>query len=225
MKVLRSVSVLLVGTLTILLASACGLSTNADDPAGDAPVTNPDGFSLLTREGVDAIQEAGRARFDLRERTITRKAVGLETGRLGPVVGGAGEPDLTLELVAPERTEEVRTSTFSVTFTGNDDRASTVTWFEAYDTDTESQEALKRAVERWGLPADQPAAWRQASETGEEELTLRAGVAPSGLASSLTVRRTSSGGQTHQWMLLLRPGLYTPESLEQIRRTGRIPLG
>lgn len=180
--------------------------------------------SRLDSDGIEQIEETGAARFDLRDRELTRDEVGLAPGRLGPIVGRPGGDPVELTLVGPDGEETVTTSTFGATFLSTRDTATNLTWFESYDTEADAFEALHAAVERWGLRQEAIASWRETLALGgEQEVSLPLGVSGSGLVTQVTVRGEQGGGQTHQWAVLLRPRYYTPEALEAIRRTGDAP--
>lgn len=212
--------------LALAVAAALGACTTSEDTDPDrrdeAPVSN----SPLDRDGVQQVEESGRARFDLRDLTLTRSDVGLPENRMGPIVGRPGGREIELVLRAPEGEEQIATSTFSATFFSSADTADSVTWFESYDTEEEGLAALDDAVERWGLPREAVANWRQTlARGGEQEVSLTPGVSRSGLVTQVTARGERGGGQTHQWAVLLDPRYYEPDALERIRSSGELPAG
>jgi hypothetical protein len=215
-----------IATMLLLLAGVAGVSgCGTKDSSGDGPVTNDDGYSRLDDAGVEHIEKTHEARLDLSRHSITRKEVGLDAESLGPVVGSARGPVIDLELTAPEGTEEVRTSTFSVAFNGSDPRADYLTWFESYDTRDGATTALRSAVERWGLRPDEVGRWQQALELAGTDKVKRStglGVSSSGLVVEAVLSGTKDGGQTHQFQVLLDPRYYEPAALESIRRTGDV---
>ncbi|KQT92082.1 hypothetical protein ASG49_08930 [Marmoricola sp. Leaf446] len=212
--------------LAVAVAAALGGCSTSEDPDPDrrdeATVSN----SPLDREGVQQIEESGSARFDLRDLTLTRSDVGLPENRMGPIVGRPGGREIDLVLRAPEGEERVATSTFSATFFSSADTADAVTWFESYDTEADGLAALDEAVERWGLPREAVATWREAlTGDGEQEVSLTPGVSPSGFVTQVTARGEKGAGQTHQWTVLLDPRYYEDGALERIRETGKLPTG
>lgn len=211
-----------VGVLTVLATVGCGVQ----DTPGDAPVTTSDGYSHLDRGGVAQIEQTRRAAFDLRDHTVTRADVGLPDGDLGPVVGGAADPELTVRLVAPEGEEEVRTSTFSIAFNGARDHADYLTWFESYDSAAPAHAALQEAVTRWGFSPADVTRWDQTLELAAGEKVTRSvglAVSPSGLVVGVDLTATTDGGQTHRYQVQLDPRYYEPGALASIRRTGDLP--
>lgn len=215
----RRVAAAAVG-LALVLAGCATSETTDPDPGGQAPMSD----SRLDSDGIEQIEETGAARFDLRDRELTRAEVGLRPGRLGPIVGRPGGDTIDLTLVGPDGEETVSTATFGATFLSTQDTATNLTWFESYDTEAEALEALDGAVERWGLRQEAIANWRETLALGgEQEVSLPLGVSPTGLVTQVTVRGEQGAGQTHQWAVLLRPRYYTPEALDAIRRTGDAP--
>ncbi len=182
--------------------------------------------SQLDAAGVAQIKESGRARFDLRDLELTPAEVGIREDRMGPVVGRPGDDPVELTLVGPDGEETVSTSTFGATFLTTGRAATNITWFESYDTEDEALAALDAAVDRWGLPRQAVASWREALALGgEQEVSLPPGVSPSGFVTQVTVRGEQGAGQTHQWAVLLDPRYYEPDALAEIRRTGTLPKG
>lgn len=209
--------------LAAIALGACATTSDTEpDRRDEATVSN----SPLDREGVQQIEDSGSARFDLRDRKLTRADVRLPEDRMGPIVGRPGGREIDLVLEMPEGKETVATSTFSATFFSSADAADSVTWFESYDTEAAGLAALDDAVERWGLPREAVATWREAvASGGEQEVSLTPGVSPSGLVTQVTARGEKGGGQTHQWAVLLDPRYYEDGALERIRETGKLPKG
>lgn len=134
--------------------------------------------------------------------------MGLPDGDLGPVVGGAADPELTVRLAAPEGEEEVRTSTFSVAFDGARDRADYLTWFESYDSAASARAALQEAVTRRGFSPADVTRWDRAVELAAGEKVTRSiglAVSASGLVVGVDVTATGDGGQTHRYLVQLDP--------------------
>lgn len=207
--------------LVLTLAGGCAAEP---DRGEDAPVRD-DALSRLDREGVQRIEETGRAVLDLRDREVTRADVGLGERELGPVVGRPGGDPITLVLETPEGSEEVRTSSFSVAFNEPGGPASYVTWFEGFDSDEQAFVALDGAVERWGIPAADVRRWRDRSAEGASgggarpSMALGPGLGPSGLVAEVEARAGRTG-QTLQYSLLLDDRVYTPETMQRWRRGG-----
>ncbi len=190
-------------------------------------MTNDDGFSRLDDAGVAEIERTRTARFDLSQLSISRDELGLAPDSLGPVVGRAGAPAFTLEMTAPEGTEEVRTPTFSVAFNGPDPQADYLTWFEGYDSRQEADAApLRSAIGRWGFQPEELERWHETLElsgTEKARSTTGLGVSSSGLVVEGILSGTKTGGQTHRFQVLLGPRYYEPAALTSIRRTGALP--
>lgn len=180
--------------------------------------------SQLDAAGITQIKESGRARFDLRDHELTPADVGIRADRMGPIVGRPGDDPVELTLVGPDGEETVSTSTFGATFLTTGRAATNITWFESYDTEDEAFAALDAAGDRWGLTREAVAGWRETLALGgDQEISLRPSVGPSGLVNQVTVRGERGKGQTHQWAVLLDPRYYEADALEKLRRTGELP--
>ena len=210
--------------LAAVLLAGCGTTTTTTTKEG--PVTTKDGFSLLTDAGVARIKDSRSARFDLRDRVLTRADVGLDGDRLGPQVGAPGKPELDLELLGPDGTERVRTSTFMVSFLRTDGPADSVTWFESYATRAEGDAALGEAVEHWGLPRDTVDNWQETVKLSSAEDTSTStvrtsygpGLGTAGLVAEVTVRtEPDHEGETLEYEVYLAEKYYTEQSLEKLR--------
>jgi len=196
------------GTLLAVALWSAGACDRTADRGEDPPVSN-NATSRLDPEGVQQIEEQGRAVLDLRDGAVTRGEVGLGERELGPVVGRPGSSPVTLVLRTPGGTEEVRTESFSVAFNRPGGPASYVTWFVRHDSDQEALAALEQAVERWGVPASDVRHWRErlaqgrvTSSGGRASMVLGPGRGPSELRAEVEARALSRG-QVLQYLLYL----------------------
>lgn len=211
----------------VLTLGGCG--TNSTGTTEEGPVTTKDGYSLLDDAGIAHIKETREARFDLRDRTLTREDVGIGRERLGPQVGKPGDPEIALELLGPDGTEQVRTSTFLTYFREPGGDATALTWFESYDTRAEGDAALAEAADHWNLRRGVVEDWQEnvrlASEgpfADPDSTTRRSygpGLADSGLVAEITMRTTPEReGETLEVSVYLQPKYYTEDYLAGLRR-------
>lgn len=215
-----------------LLLTLVGCSTTSTSTTEEGPVTTKDGFSLLDDRGIEHIKQSRAARFDLRDRRLTREDVNIGRERLGPQVGKPGAPEIDLELVGPGGTEKASTSTFLAYFREPGGDATAITWFESYDTRAEGDAALADAVEHWGLPEDTVRNWQEtvrfatdgpfADPEGTTRSSFGPGLAESGLVAEVTVRTIPEReGETLEVSVYLQPKYYTDDYLERLERQRR----
>lgn len=215
--------------LAALVLTLAGCGTGSTGTTEEGPVTTKDGYSRLDDAGIAHIKETREARFDLRDRRLTREDVGIGRERLGPQVGRPGAPEIDLQLVGPAGTERARTSTFLAYFREPGGDATAITWFESYDTRAEGDAALAEAVEHWGLPSDTVSQWKESVELAtsgpfaDPDSTNRnsfgPGLAASGLVAEITVRTTPEReGETLEYSVYLQSKYYAEDYLADLRR-------
>ncbi len=205
-------------TVVALLVTSCASQEPANDPtSGASPLSVTQ--SRLDEDGISAIKAAGAARFALQDHSLTADEVGIEAGRMGPIIGTPGGPVIDLTLVGPQGEDTIETSTFGVQF-DTDGSGLSVTWITSYDAG-DGLAALREERQRWGLrEADLQFLAEDVNLGGEVERVLGPGVAESGLVMSLTAQF----GQRDvvRYEVLLADGYYTPQALAAIER-GELP--
>lgn len=205
-------------TVVVLLATGCTAQETPTDPTSGADPLS-DTQSRLDDDGIATIKAAGAARLDLEDHSIEASEVGIETGRMGPIIGSSGGPVIDLTLVGPKGEDTVETSVFGVQFDTGGSGLS-VTWITSYEAG-EGLDALREERRRWGLRASDLQFLADDVELGGEvDRVLGPNVAETGLV----VSTTAQFGQRDvvQFEVLLSDGYYTPESLARIER-GELP--
>ncbi len=206
-------------TVAVLLTTGCTPQETTTVRSTGADAGSDTRQSHLDDEGIAAIKDTGTARLDLQDHTIAASEVGVEAGRMGPIIGSASGPVIDLTLVGPLGEDTVETSVFGVRF-DTDGSGLSVTWITSYDPG-EGLSALRAERRRWGLRAsDLQFLAEDVQWGGEVERVLGPSVAQSGLVMSTTARF----GQRDvlQFEVLLSDAYYTQEALAQIER-GEIP--
>jgi hypothetical protein len=139
-------AVVLTFSVTLLVAIAV---TNRTKPTTSSTVglLRQDQYSYLTHEGVQQIKDNRRARFDLRDLTLTNEEAGVPPESTSDVIiGNPGDPDLTL--VGP--TGEVTINTQTIWFTHLDeDTFPEIIFWRSFDTPEGAQQELAQANPRW----------------------------------------------------------------------------
>lgn len=208
---------LIAAVILILTAAACS------DPARSAHAPSGSEFSQLTKAGIAEIKRTRHARFDLRNHELTKAAVGLEGTTMGPIVGGADQPDITLELLGPFGTETVQTSTMAFMSTGPaSEPIEGVLFWRPIDTPEQALDELRSDIGRWGLnPEDVD--WWERNTRGESEyqMVISMGVGRSGLVIDVEAY-LKHGKPLLKYDVYLNPEYYTPEAQESIRKYGKV---
>ncbi|WP_282782592.1 hypothetical protein [Nocardia sp. CC201C] len=178
-------------------------------------------FSQLTPAGIERIKQTGHARFDLRNRELTKAATGMEGQTMGPIIGGPDQPMITLELLGPDRTETVETNTIGFVSTGPAEAPyDEIVFFRPLDTAQQANAELREGVTRWGFNTRKVDLWEENSR-GESDYqqVVSSGIGPSGLVVTVEAY-LKSGKPLLRYMVHLEPYLYAPQALEDIRKTG-----
>ncbi|GAB2777706.1 hypothetical protein GCM10027020_33980 [Nocardioides salsibiostraticola] len=200
------------------MATSCTSQEPTTDPTSGADPLS-DTQSRLDDDGIAAIKASGAARLDLQDHSIEASEVGIEAGRMGPIIGTAGGPVIDLTLIGPQGEDTIETSVFGVQF-DTDGSGLSVTWITSYESG-EGLAALREERRRWGLrEADLQFLAEEVELGGEFDRVLGPGVAETGLVMSTTAQF----GQRDvvKFEVMLADGYYTPEALAQIER-GEIP--
>ncbi|SUD47910.1 Uncharacterised protein [Nocardia otitidiscaviarum] len=178
-------------------------------------------FAQLTPAGIERIKQTGHARFDLRNRELTKAAAGMEGQAMGPIIGGPDQPMITLELLGPNRTETVETNTIGFVSTGSAGAPyDEIVFFRPFDTAQQANDELREGITRWGFNAGKIELWEQNSR-GESDYqqVVSSGIGPSGLVVTVEAY-LKRGKPLLRYMVHLEPHLYAPQALEDIRTTG-----
>lgn len=210
----RVSAVLAAAGLLLLTVVACVAPEHKQEPPAAASE-----FSQLTKAGIARIEKTRHARFDLRNHELTKAAVGLEGESMGPIIGGARKPMITLELLAPNRTETVETNTMGFVSTGTEPYGEIV-FFRPLDTPEQANTELREGITRWGFNADNVRQWEENTrDKADDQLVVSMGIGPSGLVVSVEAY-LKKGKALLRYMVHLEPYLYAPQALDDIRRTG-----
>ncbi len=214
-------AVVLTFTVTLLAAIAV---TNRTRPttSSTAGLLRQDQYSYLTHEGVQQIKDNRRARFDLRDHTLTNEEAGVPPESTGEVIiGNPGDPDIDLTLVGPNG--EVTISTQTIWFTHLDEDTFTeIVFWRAFDTPEGAQQELAQANPRWGIRPSKVETWTGiAKDAGDEKekWNLGSGIGPTGLIVDMNAS-SKNGIQVFHYIVDLDPRNYNPVNLENIRTTG-----
>ncbi|WP_157520219.1 hypothetical protein [Nocardioides dokdonensis] len=206
-------------TLAVLMTTGCTSQETTTGPATGADAVSDTRQSHLGDEGIAVIKSTGAARLDLQDHAIAASEVGVEEGRMGPIIGSPSGPVIDLTLVGPRGEDTVETSVFGVLF-DTDGSGLSVTWTTSYDAG-EGLSALRAERRRWGLRAsDLQFLAEDVQWGGEVDRVLGPSVAQSGLVVSTTAR--FGRRDVLQFEVLLSDAYYTPKALAQIER-GEIP--
>ncbi|WP_306359229.1 hypothetical protein [Nocardia sp. CC227C] len=203
--------------ITVMLLVAVGCAAPSSE---EKPVPSTSEFSQLTDAGIAEIEDSRHARFDLRNHELTKAAVGLDGQDRGPIIGGADKPLITLELLGPERTETVQTSTIMFLSTSADTPYEGIVFWQSFDTPQECLAELRTDVTRWGIRVEDIDRWDRNSQ-GETDYqqVISMGVGRSGLVADVEAR-LANGHCLLKYDIYLEPRYYTPEVQDTIRRTG-----
>ena len=221
-KYIKSIAV---AVMTTCVLAACATPANNRE---SNLVTSPSRtgaqpeFSLLTNEGVQQIKDSRRARFDLRDLTLTNEEAGVPPESTGEVIiGNPGDPDIDLTLVGP--TGEVTISTQTIWFTHLYEETFTeIVFWRAFDTPEGAQQELAQANPRWGIRPSKVETWTGiAKDAGDEKekWSLGSGIGPTGLIVDMNAS-TKNGIQVFHYIVDLDPRNYNRFNLENIRTTG-----
>ncbi|WP_280356636.1 hypothetical protein [Nocardia otitidiscaviarum] len=202
-------------TAMLLVAIGCAAPSNEEKPV---PITSE--FSQLTDAGIAEIEESRHARFDLRNRELTKAAVGLDGQDRGPIVGGADKPMITLELLGPEHTETVQTSTIMFLSASADTPYEGIVFWKSFDTTQDCLAELRTDISRWGIRAEDVDRWERNSQAETDyQQVISMGVGRSGLVAGVEAR-LKNGNCLLKYDIYLEPRYYAPEVQDMIRRTG-----
>ncbi|WP_306356295.1 MULTISPECIES: hypothetical protein [unclassified Nocardia] len=200
----------------LLSTAACSTPSSQEEPV---PSTTE--FSHLTPAGIEQIKQTGHARFDLRNRELTKAAAGMEGQTMGPIIGGPDQPMITLEFLGPDRTETVETNTIGFVSTGPAEAPyDEIVFFRPLDTAQQANDELREGITRWGFNAGKVDLWEENSrEESDYQQVVSSGIGPSGLVVTVEAY-LKHGKPLLRYMVHLEPYLYTPQALEDIRKTG-----
>lgn len=201
--------------MLLLTAVSCADPSNKEEPM---PSTSE--FSQLTDAGITQIEKTRHARFDLRNHELTKAAVGLDGQNRGPIIGGADKPMITLDLLGPDQTETVETSTIMFLSSTADEPYEGIVWWKSFDTPQQALAELHEDINRWGLNPKRVGTWEEniKGETNYQQV-ISMGVGRSGLVLDVE-GRLKDGHALLKYDIYLDPKYYTPEVQETIRRTG-----
>ncbi|WP_459961089.1 hypothetical protein [Nocardia sp. IFM 10818] len=201
--------------MLFLTATACSTPSSKEEPM---PPSSE--FSQLTDAGVAQIKRTRHARFDLRNHELTKAAVGLEGQDRGPIIGGADQPMISLELLGPDQAETVETSTIMFLSPSADKPYAGIVYWRSFETPQECLEELRDDITRWGLNAKRVDMWEENSQ-GESDYqqVVSMGVGRSGLVISVEAY-LKRGKPLLKYDIYLEPEYYTPEVQQTIRATG-----
>lgn len=203
--------------LLVLTIGAC-----ATPPDKEEPVPDSSEFSQLTSAGIAQIKQTQQARFDLRNRELTKAAVGLAGTTMGPIIGGADKPMISLELLGPDRTETVETNTIGFVSTGSaEEPFEEIVYFRPLDTPQQGVNELRAGITRWGFNAEGIDWWEKNTQgKSDYQQVVSMGIGPSGLVMEVEAK-LQHGKPLLRYIVHLKPRLYTEQALNDIRSTGR----
>lgn len=212
----RSTRVLAAVMMLLLTAAACSAPSSKEEPL---PSTTE--FSQLTPAGIEQIKTTRHARFDLRNHDLTKSSVGTEGETMGPIIGGADQPMITLELLGPDRTETVETNTIAVVSTGPaSEPYEDIVFWRSLDTPQQANEELRDGITRWGFNPARVSRWEENSQSQSDyRQVVSMGIGPSGLVMEVEAY-LQAGKPLLRYIVHFEPRLYTPEVLDRIRSTG-----
>lgn len=203
--------------IVLLTTTACSDSTNQGKPMPDTSE-----FSQLTKTGIARIQDTQHARFDLRNHELTKAAVGLEGTTMGPIIGGADQPTITLELLGPNQAETEQTSTMAFVSTGPaTEPFENIVFWKSFDTIQESLAELNGDIAQWGLNPRLVKQWEENIKDGSDfQQVISMGVGRSGLVIDVE-GYIKNGKPLFKYDIYLEPKYYTPEVQATIQASGR----
>jgi hypothetical protein len=179
-------------------------------------------FSFLNEDGVRQIEATGRARFDVRDRTITNAQAGVPPDFTKDVlIGKPGGADIELTLVGPEGEATTTTQTLWITHL-DDGRFTEIIFFRAFHTAEDVNQELMIAIDTWGILPSKTESWKTiAIQAGvnKEKWNLGAGVGPTGLIVDMNAS-IKKETQVFNYIVDLDPLNYNPENIANIRSTG-----
>ncbi|MCP9619919.1 hypothetical protein FOH10_07435 [Nocardia otitidiscaviarum] len=178
-------------------------------------------FAQLTPAGIEQIKQTGHARFDLRNRELTKAAAGMEGQIMGPIIGGPDQPMITLELLGPNRTETIEANTIGFVSSGPaEEPYQEIVFFRPLDTPEQANGELREGITRWGFNAENVRLWEEnTSGKSDYQQVVSMGLGPSGLVVEVEAY-LQQGRPLLRYIVHLEPYLYTPQALEEIRTTG-----
>lgn len=201
--------------LLLLTVAACGAPELQEEPTSTTSE-----FSQLTKAGIERIKKNRHARFDLRNHELTKAAVDLDGQDIGPIIGRAGQPMITLELIGPEQTETIETSTIMFLSNGADKPYEGIVWWTSFDEPQQCLTELRNDITRWGLSVEGVDWWeRNTQGKTDYKQVVSMGVGRSGLVVDVEAR-LKRGHCLLKYDIYLEPRYYTPEVQDIIRRTG-----
>ncbi|MBB4854389.1 hypothetical protein HNP40_001776 [Mycobacteroides chelonae] len=204
---------------TMLVSGCAGWIREGKEVTG--PTVNEQGFSLLTEAGIAEIKRSKHARFDLRNRELTRQAVGLAGSKYEPMIGSPGGPDLTFTFLGPSAEENVITQNITFASTNLTDTLNLIVWFSAPPDIEAAHAELRSGIYRWGFRPEDVERWITSSANEEKDKeTLGMGVGLAGLVVEVTARK-KNGNDIYQYALHLDPALYTADAIDAIEKTGK----
>ena len=206
--------------LLISLVTATALVTGCSSSKGPTLDYTPE-FSILTKPGINQIKESRHARFDLRDLDLTKADTGVEpVYDLGPMIGNASGPELTLELLGPTGTEIITTRTFMVDSLVKDEPYTGITFWRDFDNPADANTELRDGITRWGFHPDRVQDWLDYAAAREDAKSyVSLGIGASGLLAGVEARQ-KNGHTLLRYEILLEPKYYEPDVLANIRATG-----
>lgn len=181
------------------------------------------GYSRLDDAGVQEITDSRIAKFDLRTGTETLAAVGLEGHQTGPAIGGTDEPDMLLVLDGPQGREVTDTRTIMVSLSQRNNTLHEIVYWRSADDIEHAIAEVRGGITRWGYSKDRVQRWVDRIDNhrnDSEKSVVSTGVSPTGLVTSVEVSYKAGKPVVLRYILHLLPGMYAPDNLEAIRRTG-----
>ncbi|KRQ23125.1 MULTISPECIES: hypothetical protein [Mycobacteroides] len=206
--------------ITTMLVSGCaGWIREGKEVTG--PTVNDQGFSLLTEAGIAEIERSKHARFDLRNRELTRQAVGLAGSKSEPMIGTPGGAELTFTFLGPSAEENVVTQNITFASTDLADTLDLIVWFSAPATIEDAHAELRSGIYRWGFRPEDVQRWiTNSTKRDDDKEFLGMGVGLAGLIVGVTARR-KNGNDVYEYQLYLDPALYTANAIDAIKKTGK----
>ena len=218
------------GAIAMMLACA-GCMVGERNTNGDSDMSvleariDEVGYSRLDEAGVQEITDSRIAKFDLRTGTETLAAVGLQGGPhiTGPAIGGADEPDMLLVLDGPHGREVTDTRTIMVSVSPRNNTLHEIVYWRSADDIEQAIAEVRAGITRWGYSKDRVERWVgriNSHRNDSEKSVVSTGVSPTGLVTTIEVNYKVGKPVVLRYILHLLPGVYAPENLEAIRRTG-----
>lgn len=163
--------------LVAVALSGCGFSIHPGDQKPECTREEPEGsFSTIDPEGIACILESHEARFDLRNGTIDKTALGLPADEYAPDVQSR-DGLISLEILGPEGVLEASTDRIRFFSTDDDADVSAITYFLTADTPEEFFTLLEDGSDAYGIDRDSVDRWID-SVTGETDAVSDFAFAP-----------------------------------------------